>query len=138
MTTFCLNFVGALNVFPGLCFSLSLSSVLPPSSARPPLALKERAAAPGLKSSQLNPVGTHRSALPSVPAQFLCISSVLGGSQSHCSGIPMARNIPKEHPEMRMRKVLLFRERWRFSCPKKDKWMHAAKATDAHSFFICS
>ena len=85
-----------------------------------------------------SPMGTHRSALPSVPAQFPCISSVLGGPQSHCSGIPMARNIPKEHPEMRTRKILLFRERWRFSCPKKDKWMHAAKATDAHSFFICS
>lgn len=78
--------------------------------------------------------GEHRSALPRVPSQFLCISSTPAdhGQVAHTStwlGI---------YPES------ILRWGWRRFCSSErdggsavQRRRRAAKATDAHSFFIC-
>lgn len=100
--------------------SLPTGSLSPPSLARLALTLKDRGPQPQAWSPRSSsPRGTHVSSAQG-PATISVHLFHPGGSQSGCSHIRMAVNIPGEHPEMKMRKVLLFREGWGFSCPKKE------------------
>ena len=98
---------------------LATGSLLPPSLARPLLTLKERGPQPQAWSSRSSsPRGTQ--VCPAQGPLTISVHLHSGGSRSGCSHICMAGNIPRKHPEMTMRKVLLFREGWGFSCPKKE------------------